>query len=323
MSAEGSTKAVVAALVANLGIAVAKFVAFLFTRSSSMLAESIHSVADSGNQALLLLGQRKARQPADEEHPFGYGRSRYIAGFLVGIVLFSVGGLFSVYEGVEKLRHPHELESGVVAIVVLAIAIVLESFSFRTAIRESRHAKGPLTWWRFIREARSPELPVVLLEDLAALCGLLLALGGVGLTLLLDEPLWDAAGTLAIGILLLAVAVIVAIETYGMLVGEAAAPPTVETIRRALASAPAVTAVIHMRTLHLGPEELLVAAKIGIEPDLTAAQVAGAIDEAEALLRQAVPAARRVYLEPDILRVAAGQPAVPGAGASPAPEGSA
>ncbi|MCK9930172.1 cation diffusion facilitator family transporter [Frankia sp. Mgl5] len=316
MSTEGGTKAVVAALLANLGIAVAKFVAFLFTRSSSMLAESIHSVADSSNQALLLLGQRNASQPADEEHPFGYGRSRYIAGFLVGIVLFSVGGLFSVYEGVEKLRHPHELESGVVAIVVLAIAIVLEGFSFRTAIRESRHSKGTGSWWQFIRESRSPELPVVLLEDLAALCGLLFALAGVGLTLLLDEPLWDAAGTLAIGILLLAVAVIVALETYGMLVGEAATPQTVEAIRWALSSAPAVTTVIHMRTLHLGPDELLVAAKIGLDPDLTTAQVAAAINEAEALLRAAVPTARRVYLEPDMPRGEVAQPVPPAAAES-------
>ncbi|WP_018502623.1 cation diffusion facilitator family transporter [Parafrankia discariae] len=317
MSTEGGTKAVVAALLANLGIAVAKFVAFLFTRSSSMLAESIHSVADSSNQALLLLGQRNASQPADEEHPFGYGRSRYIAGFLVGIVLFSVGGLFSVYEGVEKLRHPHELESGLVAIVVLGVAIVLEGFSFRTAIKESRHSKGAGSWWRFIRETRSPELPVVLLEDLAALCGLVFALAGVGLTLLLDDPIWDGAGTLAIGILLLAVAVIVAMETYGMLVGEAATPRTVEAIRRALSSAPAVTTVIHMRTLHLGPDELLVAAKIGLDPELTTAQVAAAINEAEALLRAAVPTAHRVYLEPDMPRGEAAQP-VPPAAAEPA-----
>ncbi|OAA25391.1 cation diffusion facilitator family transporter [Frankia sp. EI5c] len=321
MSAEGGTKAVVAALLANLGIAVAKFVAFLFTRSSSMLAESIHSVADSSNQALLLLGQRQARQSADEEHPFGYGRSRYIAGFLVGIVLFSVGGLFSVYEGVEKLRHPHELESGLVAVVVLGIAIALESFSFRTAIKESRGLKGSASWWRFIRDARSPELPVVLLEDLAALCGLLLALGGVGLTLLLDEPLWDAAGTVAIGVLLLVVAVIVAMETYGMLVGEAAAPATVDTIRRTLASAPAVTSVIHMRTLHLGPDELLVAAKIGLESELTTVQVAAAINGAEDLLRAAVPSAVRVYLEPDMPRQDAdGSSPVPSAAAEDHPQ---
>jgi len=302
VSAGGGTKAVLAALAANLGIALAKFVAFLFTRSSSMLAESIHSVADSGNQALLLLGQRQSVRPADEDHPFGHGRSRYIAGFLVGIVLFTVGGLFSVYEGVEKLRHPHELESPLVAIVILVIAIGLEGFSFRTAIGESRHHKGTATWWRFIRDARAPELPVVLLEDFAALIGLVFALAGVGLTALVDDPVWDAAGTLAIGVLLLCVAVVVAVESYGMLVGEAATPAVVAAIRSALASTAAVTSVIHMRTLHLGPDELLVAAKIGVDPGLTAAEVAVAIDAAEGALRAAVPFTCRIYLEPDIPR---------------------
>jgi cation diffusion facilitator family transporter len=303
VSASGGTKAVVAALAANLGIAVAKLVAFAFTRSSSMLAEAIHSLADSGNQGILLLGQRQGGKAPDAEHPFGYGRSRYIAGFLVGIVLFSVGGLFSVYEGVQKLRHPHHLESGAVAIIVLVVAIILESFSFRTAIRESRHVKGKTSWVGFIRESRAPELVVVLLEDLAALLGLVLALVGVGLTLILDDPIWDGAGTLAIGVLLLAVAVVVAMETYGMLVGEAAAPGTVAAIRAVLASSPHVTAVIDLRTLHLGPDELLVAAKIGLNSQLTANGVAEAIDDAEARLREAVPAAHRIYLEPAIPRV--------------------
>ncbi|WP_045875351.1 cation diffusion facilitator family transporter [Pseudofrankia sp. DC12] len=302
MSTGGGTKAVLAALAANLGIALAKFVAFLFTRSSSMLAESIHSVADSGNQALLLLGQRQSVRPADEDHPFGFGRSRYIAGFLVGIVLFTVGGLFSVYEGIEKLRHPHHLESPLIAIVILVFAIGLEGFSFRTAITEARHHKGGESWWRFVRDARAPELPVVLLEDFAALIGLVLALAGVGLTSLLDDPLWDAAGTLAIGVLLLVVAVVVAVESYGMLVGEAAAPAVVGAIRAALAAAPSVTAVLDMRTLHLGPDELLVAAKIGLDPGLTVAEVTAAIDEAERLLRAAAPTTCRVYLEPDIPR---------------------
>jgi len=305
VSAGGGTKAVLAALAANLGIALAKFVAFLFTGSSSMLAESIHSVADSGNQGLLLLGQRQSARPADEDHPFGFGRSRYIAGFLVGIVLFSVGGLFSVYEGIEKLRHPHHLESGLVAIVVLVVAIILESFSFRTAIHESRHHKGDVSWWQFIREARAPELPVVLLEDFAALIGLVFALAGVGLTLLTDDPIWDGAGTLAIGVLLLVVALVVAIESYSMLVGEAATPAVVAAIRAALTSAPAVTAVIHMRTLHLGPDELLVAAKIGLDEGLTVAEVAAAIDEAERRLRAATSTTCRVYLEPDIPRAPA------------------
>ncbi|WP_239405675.1 cation diffusion facilitator family transporter [Frankia sp. Cj3] len=302
MSAEGGTKAVLAALSANLGIAAAKFVGFLITRSSSMLAESIHSVADSGNQVLLLAGQRHAARPADEEHPFGYGRSRYIAGFLVAIVLFSVGGLFSVHEGVAKLRHPHELDSALVAIVILLVATALEGFSLRTAVAEARHLKGAASWWEFIHAARAPELPVVLMEDLAALVGLVFALAGIGLTIVTGDPAWDAVGTLAIGILLLAVAVIVAVETQAMLVGEAATPAMVAAIRDALAESPHITRVIHLRTLHLGPDELLVAAKIGMDVTLTLPAVAYAIDSAEARLRAAVPIARRVYLEPDIAR---------------------
>jgi len=302
VSTQGGTKAVLAALAANLGIAVTKFVAFLFTQSSSMLAESIHSVADSGNQGLLLLGQRKSTQPADENHPFGHGRARYIAAFLVGIVLFSVGGLFSVYEDVEKIRHPHELESGLVAVVILFIAVALESYSFTTAMRESNKSRGEKSWWKFIREARAPELPIVLLEDLAAELGLLFALGGVGLTMLLDDPVWDGIGTLAIGVLLLLVAVLVATEAYGMLVGEAATPATVATIRATLAAAPGVSAVIHLRTLHLGPDELLVAAKIGLPPTVTMRDVATTIDNAEVALRAAVHTPMRIFLEPDVPR---------------------
>jgi cation diffusion facilitator family transporter len=292
----------VAALAANLGIAASKLVAFLITGSSSMLAESIHSMADSGNQALLLLGRRRAARPPDEEHPFGYGRERYVFAFLVAIVLFTVGGVFSVYEGVEKVRHPHELESGAVAVVVLALAAALESLSFRTAVHEARPLRDGRSWVGFIRQVRAPELPVVLLEDFAALIGLVLALGGVGLALATGEPRWDGAGTLAIGVLLVAVAIVLAIETHGMLVGEAATPEQVRAIRAALAGTPGISEVIHLRTLHLSPDELLVAAKIALAGPATLADVAGTINEAERRLREAVPIARRVYLEPDLLR---------------------
>jgi len=305
----------VAALAANLGIAASKLVAFLITGSSSMLAESIHSVADSGNQALLLLGRRRAARPPDEEHPFGYGRERYVFALLVAIVLFTVGGVFSVYEGVEKLRHPHELESGAVAVVVLALAAVLESLSFRTAVHEARPLLAGRSWVGFIRQVRAPELPVVLLEDFAALIGLVLALGGVGLALATGEPRWDGAGTLAIGVLLVSVAIVLAIETHGMLVGEAATPDQVRAIRAALAGTPGISEVIHLRTLHLSPDELLVAAKIALAGPATLADVASAINEAERRLREAVPIARRVYLEPDLPRPeAASRPAEAPAG---------
>ncbi|MEX2985894.1 cation diffusion facilitator family transporter [Streptomyces sp. C36] len=305
MSASGGTKAIVAALGANLAIAVAKFVAFAFSGSSSMLAEGVHSVADSGNQALLLLGGKKARRKASEEHPFGYGRERYIYGFLVSIVLFTIGGVFALYEGYEKIAEPHELDNWYWPIGVLVFAIIAEGFSFRTAIKESNELRGQQTWGSFIRTAKAPELPVVLLEDFGALVGLVLALGGVGLTLATGDGIWDGIGTMCIGALLVLIALVLAAETKSLLLGEAAGPEQVARIREAAADGESVLGVIHMRTLHLGPEELLVAAKIAVRHDDTAAQVARAIDEAEARIRTAVPIARVIYLEPDIYSEAA------------------
>lgn len=300
MSASGGTKAIVAALAANLAIAVAKFVAFLFSGSSSMLAESVHSLADSGNQGLLLLGGKKAKREATPQHPFGYGRERYIYAFLVSIVLFSVGGMFAIYEGYEKIKHPHEIEAWYWPVGVLVFAIIAETFSFRTAIVESNHTRGNLTWTQFVRRAKAPELPVVLLEDLGALVGLILALAGVSLALVTGDGVWDGIGTLCIGVLLILIAIILAAETKSLLLGEAAGTEEVEKIEKALVDGEKVTRVIHMRTLHLGPEELLVAAKIAVRHDETAAEVAVAINAAEERIRAAVPIARVIYLEPDI-----------------------
>ncbi|TVL88214.1 cation diffusion facilitator family transporter [Streptomyces sp. SAJ15] len=319
MSASGGTKAIVAALGANLAIAVAKFVAFAFSGSSSMLAEGVHSVADSGNQALLLVGGKKAKKAATEEHPFGYGRERYIYGFLVSIVLFTIGGVFALYEGYEKIKHPHEIEHWYWPVGVLVFAIIAETFSFRTAIKESNEVRGGLTWSQFVRRAKAPELPVVLLEDLGALVGLILALGGVGLALLTGDGVWDGIGTLCIGTLLVLIALVLAAETKSLLLGEAADVDQVAKIREAVVDGETVTRLIHMRTLHLGPEELLVAAKIAVPQEETAADVARAIDAAEARIRAAVPIARVIYLEPDVYRAEAA-----GAGADPAatPDGS-
>ena len=302
MSAHSGTKAVLAALLANLGIAVIKFIAFLLTGSSSMLAESLHSLADSGNPGLLLLGGRRSRRRAPAEHPFGYGRDRYVYGFLVALVLFTAGGLFALYEGIHKITDPHHIDSPLIAIGVLVAAIILESLSFRTAIRESRGPKGDASWPEFIRRAKVPELPVVLLEDLAALVGLVLALFGVGLSALLDEPVWDGIGTVAIGVLLIAVAVILIIETKSLLLGEAASPEAVSRIEKALVggSDSGITGVIHHRTMHLGPDEVLVAAKVSLAPDSSLADVAAAINAAEARIRNAEPSARVIYLEPDV-----------------------
>ncbi|MGD9571055.1 MAG: cation diffusion facilitator family transporter [Thermoleophilia bacterium] len=259
---EGSTKAIFAAFFANLGIAIAKFVGFLITGASSMLAESIHSVADTSNQGLLLLGGRTAKRAPTPEHPFGYGRDRYFWSFIVALVLFSVGGLFAIYEGVEKLRHPHDITSPGVALGILGVAVVLESFSLRTAIREARPFKGRNSWVAYIRRSKSPELPVVLLEDLGALFGLLFALAGITLALVTDEPRFDGAATLAIGVLLVTIAVILVIEMKSLLIGESAAAEQQQEIRARIEGTPGVARLIHMRTLHLGPDELLVAAKI-------------------------------------------------------------
>ncbi|MFJ5143327.1 cation diffusion facilitator family transporter [Streptomyces sp. NPDC088707] len=305
MSASGGTKAIVAALAANLAIAVAKFVAFLFSGSSSMLAESVHSLADSGNQGLLLLGGKKAQREATPQHPFGYGRERYIYAFLVSIVLFSVGGMFAIYEGYEKIKHPHPIEAWYWPVGVLVFAIIAESFSFRTAIKESNLIRGGLTWTQFVRRAKAPELPVVLLEDLGALVGLILALGGVGLALLTGDGVWDGIGTLCIGVLLIAIAIVLAAETKSLLLGESAGIEDVKKIEAAVVDGETVTRLIHMRTLHLGPEELLVAAKIAVQHDDSAAEVANAINAAEERIRAAVPIARVIYLEPDIYKEAA------------------
>lgn len=300
------TAAIFAALGANLAIAVAKFVGFLITGSSSMLAEAVHSVADSGNQALLLVGGKRAKREADDEHPFGHGRDRFFYAFVVALVLFSVGGLFSVYEGYHKFHEPEPIESAGVAIGILAFAIAAEGFSFRTAIKESTPLKGDDSWWGFIRHAKVPELPVVLLEDFAALIGLVLALAGVGLSVLTDEPRWDAVGTLGIGLLLLTVAVVLAVEMKSLLIGESASRDAVARIRTALVDGEGVLRVIHLKTMHLGPDELLVAAKIALAPALDLPGVAGAIDGAEARVRAAEPQARVIYLEPDLDRTPAG-----------------
>lgn len=301
MSSGNGMRAILAALGVNLGIAVLKFVAFAITGASSMLAEGVHSVVDSGNQGLLLRGARSARRRADRSHPFGYGRERFVYAFLVGLMLFSAGGLFALYEGVAKIRHASHLESPLVAVAVLVIAIGLEAFSLRTAVVESRPHKGSDSWLGFIRHAKVPELPAVLLEDAAALTGLLLALVGVVLAELTGDAVWDGVGSVAIGVLLIGVACVLVVETKSLLLGESAAAAQVAAIESALMGT-GVERVIHLRTMHLGPEELLVGAKVAMPPLASLADAAQAIDAAEQRVRAAVPSARVIYLEPDVDR---------------------
>jgi cation diffusion facilitator family transporter len=295
-------RAVLAALAANFGIAVTKFVAFLFTGSASMLAESVHSVADTGNEVLLLVGRGRSSRPPSDEHPFGFGSERYFYGFVVSVMLFTVGAAFSVYEGAHKILHPEPVRSPVVAFVVLALSAVLEAFSLRTGIREANKVRGNRSWSTFIRRTKAPELPVVLLEDLAALIGLVFAFTGVALSVLTDNGRWDGAGSLAIGLLLATAAAILAVEMKSLLIGESASAEVQRMIIAALENGPEVLHVIHMRTVHMSPDEILVAAKVAVRETDSAAQIAAGIDTAERRVRAAVPIAQTIYLEPDIYR---------------------
>ena len=300
----GGLRAIIAALAANIGIAVVKLVAFAITGSASMLAESAHSIADSGNEVLLLFGRSRAQRSQTEEHPFGFGRERYFYAFIVAVVLFTVGALFSLNQGIHKIINPEPVRSPAVAFIVLAIAMVLESFSLRTAVRESRAERGRLGWATFIRRSKSPELPAVLLEDVAALAGLVCATIGVLLAVVTGNGVWDGVGSLAIAVLLGFVAAVLAVEMKSLLIGESAGTEVERAIVAALEAGPEIRQVIHMRTLHMGPESLLVAAKIAVPEDVSAARIIAVIDAAERRVRDAVPIAEVIYLEPDVYRPA-------------------
>lgn len=301
----GSRRAIVAAFMANLGIALSKLLAFAVSGAASMLAEAIHSLADTGNQGLLMLGGKRSRRPADEVHPFGYGTLRYFWAFVVALVLFSVGGLFAIFEGVDKLLHPHTLEDARVAIGVLLVSVVLESFSLRTALRESHDERRGKSILEFVRRTKIPELAVVVLEDIGALVGLSFALVGVVLAEVLDEPRWDAAGSLAIGVLLVVIAIVLAIEMASLLVGESATPEVVARIRAILGDHPEITRVIALRTQHVGPDDIMVNTKLEFDPMLTVARLSEVVNELEVEVRAAEPKARTIFIEPDVFRPAA------------------
>ena len=300
---DGSRKAIVAAFGANLGIAIAKFTGFLITGSAGLAAESVHSLADTANQGLLFLGGSRAAKERDAEHPFGHERERFFWAFIVALILFSLGGLFALVEGINKLRHPHETESMMVAIVILGVAIVLEGFSLRTAVKETRHVKpAGQSYWQFIRTAKQPELPTVLLEDIAAETGLVIAFAGVLLGHFTGNPRWDAAGSVAIGVLLIVVAAILGMEMKSLLIGETASAADRANLESALHGSPHVARVIYMHTQHVGPEAILVAAKVIFDPALPAGEVSQAIDVAELNMRSAVPQAKYIFIEPDVNR---------------------
>ena len=300
---EGSRKAIIAAFFANLGIAIAKFTGFILTGSAGLLAEAGHSLADTGNQALLMLGGRRAERKPTERHQFGFGNERYFWAFVVALVLFSMGGLFALYEGIQKLLDPHEADSIGIAIGILLAAVALETYSLRTAVKEVNHIKPPeMSYWTFVRTAKQPELPIVLLEDVGAEIGLLFALFGVVMTHFTGNPRWDAVGSVAIGVLLVIIAAILAVRMKALLIGESADDADQQAIEAALTSTPQVERVIHIRTIYFGPDELMVAAKLGFAADMTVEQLAAAVDGAEAAVRASVPTVGLIYIEPDLYR---------------------
>jgi cation diffusion facilitator family transporter len=274
----------------------------LATGSSSMLSEAIHSVADTFNQALLLIGGRRSMRAPDADHQFGYGRTRYVYSFIVAIIIFLLGGLFSLYEGWHKFHFPEPLEKVWIAYVVLLISIALEGYSFTTAFREANKSRGSRSLFRYVREARQPELPVVLLEDAGALIGLVLALIGVFLADQTGDSRWDGVGAFGIGFLLVIIAVFLAFEMASMLIGESALPDEQRKIRAAVGRQAGIDSVIHMRTLHTGPDELLVGVKVAVHPEFPAEDLALIIDGVEERIREEVPTARWIYVEPDIRR---------------------
>ena len=299
---DGSRKAIIAAFFANLGIAIAKFVGFLLTRSAGLLAEAGHSLADTGNQGLLMFGGKRGKRPADRAHPFGYGPERYFWSFIVALVLFSMGGLFALYEGIHKLSDPHEIKSIGIAYAILLVSIALETYSLRTAVKEANHVRHGRSWWRFNPPTKAPQQPVVMQETVGPQTGGVDALLGLGMADITGDPRWDAVGSITIGVLLVVIAIILATEMKGLLIGESASDEDLDAINASLAGADKVNGIIHLRTMHLGPDQLLVAAKLDFDPTLNVAELALAIDGAEASLRAAVPIAATIYIEPDILR---------------------
>ena len=299
---EGGRRAIIAAFSANLVIALAKFAGYAVTGAASMLAEAIHSVADTGNQALLIWGGRQAARAPTPEHPFGYGRERYFYAFVVALVMFALGSVFAIYEGISKLLHPHELSSPLLAVGILLFAGLAEGAALWNAVREARPLRGEDTWWTFLRRSKNPELPVVLLEDLGALVGLIFALIGIGLAQITGDPRFDALGSVAIGLLLGVIAVFLAGEMKSLLIGEAATPRKKALIAAAIEGQEGVLRIIHLRTQHIGPEEILVGSKVALEPDYTLPEIAHCIDSIEAAVRESVPYARVIYIEPDLLR---------------------
>ena len=293
-------KSVLAALGANTAIAIAKFAAAAISGSSAMLAEALHSVADTGNQALLLLGLKRAERPPDEQHPFGHGKARFFWGLLVAVSLFTVGGGFSIWQGVDGLIHGHELPDPKVALVVIALAVCFEGYAWHTAYRQLDQTRRGRGVWGALRESKDPEVLTVLAEDTAAISGLLVAALGIGLASLTGEAAFDAAASVLIGLILLVVAFLLGRENAQLLIGEGIDPMAREAIERAIREADGVEDLLELLTMHLSPEEVLVTADARFRDDLSTEEIARTIDRVEAAIREVAPEATRIYVEPEI-----------------------
>jgi len=287
------------ALAANLGIGVAKFVAAGISGSSSMLTEGVHSCVDSGNQILLLYGQKRAKRPADREHPFGYGRELYFWSFVVAILIFAVGAGVSVYEGYRHIKHPEELGSATLNYVVLAVSLVLEGSSWTIAVREFGRSKGEGSWWQAIHQSKDPSGFIVLFEDSAAIAGLVIAAIGVWASHHFGDPRIDGVASIAIGLLLGLVATLLARESKGLLIGERAEPEIVAKVRAVIDDSSAIVGVNHVRTLHTAPDSIFVAISADFVDSLTMGEGETVIADLEAQLREGVPMLASIYIRPE------------------------
>lgn len=293
-----STLVLLAALAANLGIAVAKFVAAAMTGSAAMLTEGFHSVVDSLNQILLLYGQKRAERPADELHPVGYGRELYFWSFIVAILIFATGAGLSVYEGVSHLREPEPPQDATVAYIVLVVSFLLEGASWFTAVRAFAKAKGSQGWWQAIRKSKDPPAFIVLFEDSAALAGLLIAGAGIGLSHATNDGRWDGIASIVIGLVLGVVAVLLARESKDLLIGERASSRLIGAIREAMRARAEVSGVGEIITLHMGPRSVFVAASVDFVDAVPAGVIERLIADVEAALRRDWPEIASVYIKP-------------------------
>ncbi len=295
--ASGSKKVIYAAMIGNGLIAIAKFVGAFITGSSAMMSEGIHSVVDTGNQGLLLYGMARSNRPADEKHPFGYASEIYFWAFIVAILIFSIGSGISIYHGVEKVLHPHAVEDPTINYIILALAMVFEGVAWWVAFKEFSTTKGKKSLFQAVQESKDPTVFTVLFEDTAAMLGLVVAMLGIWIAVTFDMPVFDGAASILIGVILAGTALVLALETKGLLIGEAAAPEIVEEIKALIHAQPAIVALNEIRTLHRGPNDVLLALSVDYEDEIPAGVVERTNTELELAIKERFPVVKRLFIE--------------------------